>query len=191
MSWSHAWLSKALALVVTLGPPGLARAADKPSGPARLDRLGDPLPSGAFARIGTTRLWTRWDIPPLAYSPDGKIIASGEYDGKVHLWDPATGKELRCLDGRTGDVPAIAFSPDSRLLAATTSTEAGKDGRVLLWEVATGRLVHQWLTGTVYAVAFSPDGKTLASGGGKRGVILWDPVTGQQRKLLAHARGVS
>src|SRR4051794_13868907 len=96
LSWAALLLTAAACLG---GDPPSARPRTGPAPQPRLDGHGDPLPPGAFARIGTTRLWTRCKTPPLAYSPDGKLIASGEYDGKVHLWDPATGKDLLCLDG--------------------------------------------------------------------------------------------
>ena len=69
----------------------------------------------------------------VAFSPDGRRLASASDDGTVRLWDPATGAELAALTGHTGQVTAVAFSPDGRRLAS-----AGWDGTVRLWDPATG-----------------------------------------------------
>ena len=54
----------------------------------------------------------------LAYSPDGKVIASGSGDNTVRLWDAATGKELNTLSGHTAEVYALAYSPDGKVIAS-------------------------------------------------------------------------
>ena len=74
---------------------------DKPSmqeNPARTDQYGDPLPDGAVQRLGSLRLQHGGQIFSVAYSPDGKLLASGGNDKAVRLWDPATGKQVRKID---------------------------------------------------------------------------------------------
>jgi WD40 repeat protein len=106
---------------------------------------------------------TYW-IGSLAFSGDGKTLASGSADQTVRLWDLATGQQRALLKGHTGIVHSVAFSPDGKTLA---SAGGFPDNTVRLWDAATGkeRAVLKVHTSTVLSLAFSPDGKTLASGG--------------------------
>ncbi len=118
----------------------------------------------------------------VAFSPDGALLASGGFDGAVHLWDPAGGGRTATLSGHSDWVLAVAFAPDGRTLATS-----GADGTVRLWEVATGRetATLRGHTDTVPAVAFSPDGAVLASGSGDTSVRLWSVATGECVAVLA------
>jgi hypothetical protein len=69
----------------------------------------------------------------VAFSRDGKLLASSSTDNTIKLWDAATKRELRTLTGHTGNIESMAFSPDSRLLAS-----AGEDGSTFLWDAGTG-----------------------------------------------------
>ncbi len=122
----------------------------------------------------------------IAFSPDGRTLASGSWDRRIKLWDAATGREIRTFTGHTGWVRSVAFSPDGRTLAS-----GSWDRTVKLWDVVTGRELRTLRhTNTVWSVAFSPDERTLASGGDAM-ITLWDVATGQElRTLTGHTNTV-
>ncbi|MEH1931235.1 protein kinase domain-containing protein [Nostoc sp.] len=124
----------------------------------------------------------------LAFSPDGKIIASGSFDKTIKLWNVGTGREIYTLQGHSSYVNSVAFSPDGKTLASGSD-----DKTIKLWDVTTGGQIRtlQGHSSCVQSVAFSPDGKTLASGSYDRTIKLWDVTTGGQiRTLKGHSSWV-
>ena len=124
----------------------------------------------------------------VAFSPDGRILASASQDKTICLWDVASGQEIQRLAGHTDVVWSVAFSPDGQTLAS-----ASKDGSVRLWEVATGQGGQRFRghNGAVWSVAFSPDGRTLASAGSDQTVRLWSVSSGQEiQSLKGHTQAV-
>src|SRR6266700_28742 len=90
----------------------------------------EPPPSG-FKLQHTLRGHTE-EIRQIAWSPDGRLLASGSNDQTVRLWDVTTGRQIRALEGHTDDISGISFSADSRILASKSG-----DGTVRLWKVDT------------------------------------------------------
>lgn len=128
-------------------------------------------------------------INSVAFSRNGKLLASGVTDGSVKLWDPATGALERILQdsmSRTESylhcIHVITFSPDGRLLAA-----GSRDETIKLWDPVTGVLkqtVKLGAQGVPSGIAFSPDGRLLASCHVGSSNTLWDPVTGELESTL-------
>ncbi|MGH7168947.1 MAG: WD40 repeat domain-containing protein, partial [Gemmataceae bacterium] len=175
------------AVVVLAGTGTLAfstRSAEseQPSGPTtqqaqqpqpRRDRHGDPLPPHAIARLGTLRF--RGVRGCLAFSPDGKLLASaaGKAEEHIALWDTATGRKIRQITG-TDRLMQLAFSPDGRRLAI--SDDANRC-RVVDTNTGKVRFTLPGMHGT-----FSADGKILVTGetSGLAGQVLaWDAATGK------------
>jgi WD40 repeat protein len=96
----------------------------------------------------------------VAWSPDGKRLATAGYDKRTRVWDPTIGKELLTLTGHSGPVYSVAWSPDGKRLAT-----GSQDYTARVWDEETGKqlLNLSGHSGPVYSVAWSPDGKRLAT----------------------------
>jgi WD40 repeat protein len=121
----------------------------------------------------------------VAFSPDGRSLATAASDRTVRLWDVKTGKQQSVLRGHDDAVCAVAFSPDGRTLASSSF-----DGTARLWDVAGKRQRHvlDGHKGPVLTVAFAPEGRVLATGGVDATLRLWNVATGKELEVVGRHR---
>lgn len=117
----------------------------------------------------------------VAYSPDGKRIASANDDGMVRIWSRAAGKALLEFKGHDGAVISVAFSRDGTRLAT-----GGIDNAARIWDSATGRELKtfQGHSDYVYGAVFSPDGRRIATSSRDNSAKVWDVATGKETFAL-------
>jgi WD40 repeat protein len=153
---------------VSFSPDGTLLAASVGAGAGdgeiRVVRIADE----KLLRIGKGHRGWAWSV---AFSPNGRTIASGGNDQTVRLWDLDPKETPMTLEGHKGIVRAVAFSPDGQVLAS-----GSEDRTVRLWKVETGQCLnilspHQ---GRIWSVAFSANGDMLASGSDDGTVCLWE-----------------
>jgi hypothetical protein len=124
-------------------------------------------------------------VESLAYSKDGKYIASGSYT-EVKIWDAALGIPKHTVGGFAASVVTLSFSPDSKLLAVGGGAPT-EDGEIKVFDVATGKVVTDIKGGhsdTVFGICFSPDGKMLATCGADKFVKVWEMPGGKFLKAF-------
>jgi WD40 repeat protein len=135
-------------------------------------------------------------VNSVAFSPDGKTLASGGWDDTVRLWDVKTGKELRRIDAHKAMVGRVAFSPDGKILAS----RGALDGSVRLWDPVTGKElarftglnnINPWRFNHDTALAFSPDGKTLVATA-RNNLVFFDVASAAEvRRVPSHVYGIT
>ncbi|HEY6952269.1 MAG TPA: WD40 repeat domain-containing protein, partial [Bacteroidota bacterium] len=168
MNKNLAWICVAC-LVLTITE--IAESGDKPE---------------IFVQMGHTK-----SLTCALFSPDGKYLLSGSTDNTIKVWEIASGKEFRTLNGPTRRITSMAISPDGRYVV---SGDEEYRNNLKLWNLSTGQIEktfggHPEIEGTT-CVAFSPDGKYILSGGDTT-VKLWDIASGKEiRRFIGNTSGI-
>jgi eukaryotic-like serine/threonine-protein kinase len=123
------------------------------------------------------------EVNSVAFSPDGKTLASGSNDGTAKLWDARTGELLRTFETPDSEVVAVAFSPDRDAIAMATVGNEG-DGFVFIRDSKTGEVKQKLTASNIQAVAFSPDSRTLAVANISSSLNLWEVATAKLKQTL-------
>jgi WD40 repeat protein len=131
-------------------------------------------------------------IHSVAFSPNGKLLATGDISNEIRVYQVTDGQQLLACRGHTGWIWSVTFSPDGQVIASSS-----QDQTVKLWDTSTGQCLSTLdglygHNGGIWSVTFSPQGTILASGSEDQTVKLWDTSTGQCLKtLLGHSNRVT
>jgi WD40 repeat protein/beta-lactamase regulating signal transducer with metallopeptidase domain len=223
-AWTVAVLAAlAYLAVAVVGPlqsapddPKPADAGTEDKAKATTDPHGDPLPAGALARLGTTRLRHGGDVTFVAFGPGGKTLITAGQDNTVRLWDLTDGKELRRFAKPApaalkplpkGDKPADEKAATDAIVAmmagggnnrGSFSVAVTPDGKTLaaaggnivqLWEVESGKELRRLEApaGGLAGLLFSPDGRTVAARVADGTLVVWSAETGKEIRQIKPA----
>lgn len=150
-------------------PPDLQKAVKKRTPRSTMQPQVYPQANMLYACLGHASRVTQ-----VAWSPDGKYLASVSFDRTLQLWDAANGKHIKTYKGHSARVNGLAWSPDSKLVAT-----ASDDHTVRIWTAAQEKVeaIFDKHSGSVDAVTWSPDGTSIASAGDDKVVLVWNATT--------------
>jgi WD40 repeat protein len=180
------WLLSGLLIFWFVALPDAA-LAQRPSGKNKDKPATTNKASAGRLKLRVTLEGHKDKVNAVAFSPDGKLLASASDDTTIKIWDTQTGKELRTLIPNKKSVDWVVFSPDAKWLASATFVSVLNkiENAVMIWDVATWepKVQLEDNKGSYRCVAFSPDSKTLAAADASL-VKLWDTSTGKKIGML-------
>ena len=187
---------KGLAAALAISPDGkrlaLARLNNPPIAAEPNEVLMWPLADGKAASSFKPCCPPGQGVISLAFSPDGGILAAGDLRGGVAVWDAVTGADRwQATPINEQALAPVVFSPDGRLLAAASRGPQLEDGKIRIYEVASGKVRREFAGrfGPVTSLAFSPDGRVLAAGCQDTTILLFDAVGAYRRRTEAVGGG--
>lgn len=123
----------------------------------------------------------------FAFSPDGNRLATAGFDGKIHFWDPKTGRETGHLIADNRRRSYLIFTPDGKKLV---SADFCGDGRIEVWDLPSGRRLYEVGTKDHFCnpIAVSPNGAELAAGGDEKLLRVWSLATGELLRQIPAER---
>jgi WD40 repeat protein len=181
-----------LTLMAWLAAPALLAVAQEPARPFGYGTL----PRGAWACLGSPRFVSDNPVMSVAFSPDGKLLASGsgEYNPggtDIYLWDLATGQQLHTLRGHRGMVIGLRFTRDGKTLV---SAAWDLSNNICVWDIASGKKQRQFKghKNVITGLELTPDGRHLISSSQDYTIRMWDFASGKElRRMNCYASGIS
>ena len=164
---------------LSLGISGCGRKRPASSATAPIVQKPPPASAKREVRVLHTLQGHRGSVWSVAWSPDGKQLATGSWDNSIKLWEANTGKLQHTVQGHKNRVHKIAWSPDGQHLAS-----CGWDGAIKIWDGTWPEHTLNGHSAIAFCIAWSPDGKRLASGSPDKSVRIWDAENGKQLHLL-------
>jgi WD40 repeat protein len=193
MRAGHFLIPSVLSLIFTSASFEPALASDD------MDAYGDPLPLGALARLGTIRMRQGNSAECVAFSPDGKILVTGEAEGVLRFWDLNTGQEAHTLRLPGNSIDELVFSPDGHSLAVIVGRYYPKKPSVFVCGAADAKVLHEFKDNSrgFRSLAFAGQGKRLTAmnssiptseGKDVPAAMVWDVATGKELAVFSDAR---
>ncbi|MCB1177790.1 MAG: TIR domain-containing protein, partial [Leptospiraceae bacterium] len=129
------------------------------------------------------------EVKVVAYSPNGKILASGSVDKRILIWDSSSGKKINSIElVKTGNVTSLSFSPDGKILGS-----GFQNGKIILWDIATGKEIKTLKSNnySINTLVFHPiEENKIITGSNDKTIKIWDIESGSEMLSLKGHSGI-